>query len=70
MAKSKLEQITNEIDGAVGQAKTRNDLASMLSPFRLLLVWVKGVNSELKQVRKELRELREYMQSDDEDLVK
>ncbi|WP_283130698.1 hypothetical protein [Enterovibrio norvegicus] len=70
MSKLELEQLTTEIESAVKEQPKAQGFTHAVAPFRLLVVWMKTASSDLKQLRKELRELREYLQSDDEDLVK
>ncbi|MGF1706981.1 hypothetical protein [Enterovibrio baiacu] len=70
MPKLELEQLTTEIESTVKKLPKTQGFANAFAPLRLLVVWMKAVSSDLKQLRKELRELREYLQSDDEDLVK
>lgn len=59
MAKNEnLETVTNEIDQEVKKATSHPVYGRFLSPLRLMVVWVKAVNTEL-------REIRAYMNSDE-----
>ncbi|MFL7011921.1 hypothetical protein [Enterovibrio norvegicus] len=70
MPKLELEELTTEIESTVKEIPQTQGFTHAFAPLRLLVVWMKTASSDLKQLRKELRELREYLQSDDENLVK
>ncbi|MDF2185452.1 hypothetical protein O1O06_11830 [Grimontia hollisae] len=46
-----LENITGEIDKAVQVATKHPIYGRFLAPLRLLVVWVKSVNAELREIR-------------------